>query len=286
MGFLLLAVCALVGLMMTLKLLAVKGISASKAIIINYLIATTIGWLRVVGTSTPIASLTPDLLLLAIAIGFIFYISLLLDARSSARAGLALTTIATRAAMVIPIALSALLLGEPMSAKSGALVVIVVAAMVMIFYDPKSAGSGGGGSLLLPLMVFMMAGIATFSLKLSQHHYGTTEAYPFVEPLLFGAALLFATGDSLRREGRKALHLDRRTVLAGVALGTFNFLTTFFTLQGLRFMSTTTFYPIYYGTAVVVTTILGAALFGEKLSPRKLIGVGIALGAIVIISAN
>ena len=137
MGFLLLAVAALVGLMMTLKLLAVKGISSSKAIIINYLIATSIGWLRVIGTSTPISSLTAPLLLLAVGIGLIFYISLLLDARSSAVAGLALTTVATRAAMVIPIALSALLLGEQMSAKSAALVVIVVGAMVIIFYEKR-----------------------------------------------------------------------------------------------------------------------------------------------------
>ena len=283
MGFLLLAVAALVGLMMTLKLLAVKGISSSKAIIINYLIATTIGWLRVVGTSTPISSLTAPLLLLAVGIGLIFYISLLLDARSSAVAGLALTTVATRAAMVIPIALSALLLGEQMSAKSAVLVAIVVGAMVMIFYEKRG---GKQTNLLLPFMVFLMAGTATFSLKFSQHLFGTTEAYPFVEPLLFGAALLFATGDTLRKDGAKALRFDKKTIIAGIALGTFNFLTTFFTLQGLRFLPTTTFYPIYYGTAVVVTTILGAALFGEKISPRRLIGIGVALGAIVIISAN
>lgn len=283
MGFLLLAVAALVGLMMTLKLLAVKGISSSKAIIINYLIATTIGWLRVVGTSTPITSLTTPLLLLAVGIGFIFYISLLLDARSSAVAGLALTTVATRAAMVIPIALSALFLGEQMSAQSVALVVIVVGAMVMIFYEKRG---GRQTNLLLPFMVFLMAGTATFSLKLSQHLYGATEAYPFVEPLLFGAALLFATSDTLRKEGTKALRFDKKTIVAGVALGTFNFLTTFFTLQGLRYLPTTTFYPIYYGTAVVVTTVLGAVLFGEKISPRKLLGIGVALGAIIIISAN
>ena len=283
MGFLLLAVAALVGLMMTLKLLAVKGISSSKAIIINYLIATTIGWLRVIGTSTPISSLTAPLLLLAVGIGLIFYISLLLDARSSAVAGLALTTVATRAAMVIPIALSALLLGEQMSAKSAALVAIVVGAMVMIFYEKRG---GKQTKLLLPFMVFLMAGTATFSLKFSQHLFGATEAYPFVEPLLFGAALLFATGDTLRKEGTKALRFDKKTIVAGIALGTFNFLTTFFTLQGLRFLPTTTFYPIYYGTAVIVTTILGAALFSEKISPRRLIGIGVALGAIVIISAN
>ena len=283
MGFLLLAVAALVGLMMTLKLLAVKGISSSKAIIINYLIATTIGWLRVVGTSTPISSLTAPLLLLAVGIGLIFYISLLLDARSSAVAGLALTTVATRAAMVIPIALSALLLGEQMSAKSAALVAIVVGAMVMIFYEKRG---GKQTNLLLPFMVFLMAGTSTFSLKFSQHLFGTTEAYPFVEPLLFGAALLFATGDTLRKDGAKALRFDKKTIVAGIALGTFNFLTTFFTLQGLRFLPTTTFYPIYYGTAVIVTTILGAALFSEKISPRRLIGIGVALGAIVIISAN
>ena len=283
MGFLLLAVTALVGLMMTLKLLAVKGIAASKAIIINYLIATTIGWLRVIGTGASTEALSYPLVLLTVAIGAIFYISLLFDAKSSARAGLALTTVATRAAMVIPIALSSLLLGEHISAKSAVMVVIVVLAMVMIFYKP--ADKSGSNSLLLPFMVFLMTGLATFSLKLSQHLYGTTEAYPFVEPLLFGAALLIATGDSLRREGGKALHLDGRTVMAGIALGSFNFLTTFFTLQGLRHLPTTTFYPIYYGTAVVVTTILGAVLFKEKLSPRKLFGIGLALGAIIIISA-
>ena len=283
MGFLLLAVAALVGLMMTLKLLAVKGISSSKAIIINYLIATTIGWLRVVGTSTPVSSLTAPLLLLAVGIGLIFYISLLLDARSSAVAGLALTTVATRAAMVIPIALSALLLGEQMSAKSAVLVAIVVGAMVMIFYEKRG---GKQTNLLLPFMVFLMAGTATFSLKFSQHLFGATEAYPLVEPLLFGAALLFATGDTLRKDGAKALRFDKKTIVAGIALGTFNFLTTFFTLQGLRFLPTTTFYPIYYGTAVVVTTVLGAALFSEKNSPRRLLGIGVALGAIVIISAN
>lgn len=283
MGFLLLAVAALVGLMMTLKLLAVKGISPSKAIIINYLIATSIGWLRVVSTNTPVSSLSTPLLLLTVGIGFIFYISLLLDARSSAVAGLALTTVATRAAMVIPITLSALFLGEQMSTKSIALVIVVVGAMVLIFYEKRGARQT---NLLLPFMVFLMAGTATFSLKFSQHLYGATEAYPLVEPLLFGAALLFATGDTLRKEGTKALRLDRRTIVAGIALGTFNFLTTFFTLQGLRHLPTTTFYPIYYGAAVVVSTVLGAALFGEKISPRKLLGIGVALGAIIIISAN
>ncbi len=288
MGFLLLAIAALVGLMMTLKLIAVKGVSSSRAIIINYLVATIVGMTRVLSDGTPSASPPLVMIIIAVVVGLIFFVSMHLNALSAARVGLALTTIATRAALVIPIVLSALLLNEKQSPIALAGVAVVLLGFVLIFYEPRSNSTKGSwatsAGILFPLAVFLMAGLSSFSLKLTQHLYDTSAAYPLFEPMLFGAAMVAATLHTLHTGGHSELRFDWKSTLYGLSLGICNFLTTYCTLQGLRTLPTTTFYPVYYASAVVITIVLGATFFGEKLSPRKIVGMAIALSAIVIIS--
>ncbi len=292
MGFLLLAIAALVGLMMTLKLIAIRGVSSSRAIIINYLIATIVGIVRVLSDGTTATLPPPAMMVIAVVVGVVFFVSMHLNALSAARAGLALTTIATRAALVIPIILSALLLGEDQSPIALIGVVIVVLGFVLIFYEPRKESIGSPTTttratlgILFPLAVFLMAGLSSFSLKLTQHLYDSSAAYPLFEPMLFGAAMVVATLYTLCKSGFQGLKFDRKSIIYGASLGICNFLTTYCSLQGLRTLPTTTFYPIYYASAVVITTVLGATFFGEKLSSRKIVGIAVALGAIVVISA-
>ena len=78
--------------------------------------------------------------------------------------------------------------------------------------------------------------------------------------------------------------LKWRGVLGGLALGLFNCGCTWGMLKALGVMSTGTFYPLYNIGIVIVATLIGVIAFKEKLRWLQVVGLLVAIGAIVLIS--
>ncbi|MCQ2511506.1 MAG: SMR family transporter [Lachnospiraceae bacterium] len=59
---------------------------------------------------------------------------------------------------------------------------------------------------------------------------------------------------------------------------------TIFLLQALNQLPAIVTYPVYNITVILIISLLGYFLFKEKLSRRKLIGLGVVILAILLLS--
>lgn len=292
MIYLLLAILSMSAYMLTLKLFAVKNINVPQAITVNYALALLIGVFTYKGGPVTTSALFDnDWWYLALVGGVLFFFLMHLMAVSTRKAGVAVTTISSRTALVVPIIYSALILGEPVSTWGIVGVSLVIVALVIIFYERgggKGTTKGGGaGKVLLPLSVFLIMGAITICMKSTQHIItlrGNFESdYPLYEVMNFFVSLLCALIYYAFTEGRKAFRFTWKSIVGGLCLGTFNYVATHSILMALKSLSTGVFYASYNICVVIITTIVGWLVFKENLSRRKAAGIILALVAIAIL---
>ncbi len=290
MIYLLTAIVSMSLIMLALKFFNVRKIYIPQVIMTNYLLAFCIA---AIGGHDAIAgfdfSAGPSAwLFLAPLTGLLYFSSMDIMAASTRRAGVSLTTMASRTSVVLPVLWAATVLGEPVSGWEVLGMVLVLTAFFLIIWQPRGETRNGGiGSVLLPVCVFLSVGFIAVCMKTSQHLIKTTgdyaSDYPVFEALLFAAA---AIGSSLwygLREGAKAFRPQWRPILGGLCLGTFNYFVTYGMMNGLKHMSSSVFYGVYNIAVVVLTSIVGVLVFRERLTRRQTAGIAVAVAAIMVL---
>lgn len=128
------------------------------------------------------------------------------------------------------------------------------------------------------LLVIASNGTGFLTWKMT-HAYGGGQLQEF-QSLLFGVPMLTCAAESrLRGEG-----ITRAAVVIGVVLGVINFTSGWSSLEGLRSIPAVVFFPIYNAGGVLSNTAASVALWGERLSRRTLLGIGVACLALVLMS--
>lgn len=283
MLYLLLAVISASTYSILFKLFACRDIDSLQAIAFNYLTAALLG----IGLS--LESLTGGVVLdgiewgLSVVMGAMFMTAFVLMARSTARAGVSVTTVAARVALIIPVVLSFLLIPDQMEPRWGAIVVILL-ALVLVIWQPNAKGTerrkgGNRGGVLLPVGVFLLFGTNNFCLKWAQNRMTEEGAPEQLSAAIFLFAALFAVDYYLATTRQR--RFSSWALLGGVALGVANFFTTYFMILGLAVLPSGVFFPIYHIGIVALVTTLGVVLFGERLSRSQIVGLAVAVAGIV-----
>ena len=275
------------------KLFARFGVRNLPAIVVNYGVCVIMGtlwegkWL-----------LTPELteapwLGLALALGFFFIGGFNLNATSVQRAGIAVTSVVQRISLLISVAFAVLYLNDPLTLKQGvgiALGVLAVALVVRVSTDPESADASAQRKVskavwLLPLGVFLVAGAIESGLSLAQREYGAGDSAAYTVALFAWAGLL---GLLIRLFGAPADGTPRFTradVLGGVALGVPNFFSIYLIIVALEGgLAPATVFPVLNVATIVLGALAAVVFFGERLSVRQWLGVGVAVVAIGLVT--
>ena len=287
------------------KLCQRRGISTLWVILFNYVTAAVVSWgsLFVTQASGGAAVVNPfaqGWVWLAALQGLLFMAGFSVMAGCTKACGVALTNVAARASLIVPVILSWLLLGQPAPAWLSVVLVIVALVLIALAGEGTVGGTAQGAGakksilqrpLVILLLVFMFYGISDFSLKLVQNSVqqqcGTDEALLDSSlSALTGTIFLMAAVISLLvavcrpKDKRPAYSL--RGILAGVALGLANLCCTAGMLRALTVLSTDVFYPLYNIGVVVMGMLAGVIFFKEKLRPLQYAGLAIAIIAIVL----
>jgi len=283
--------------MLDLKLLNIKGLNVSQAIITNYVLALALAVFTNLGNlswSGFAGIFENDWWYRGIIAGILYFVSMDLMAASTRIAGVAVTTISARASLIVPIIWAFVFYGESVTGWQWTGIALVIVALVMIFYrktDRNAPLKNTGNNLaavLMPLGVFITLGIISVSMKSSQHLIGQTgnydTDYPVFQILLFISALAAAVIYYSLRKGRKIFRFDWKSVTGGLILGTCNYLVTLGIMHGLRTLPTSVFYTLYNICVVIIITLAGAMVFREKLGWGKIAGICLAVAAIAILS--
>lgn len=289
MLYLLLAIVCASTYSVLFKLFACRDVDSLQAIAFNYLTATLLGVLLSFGDMSSGVVLAGREWLLSVVMGVMFMAAFVLMARSTARSGVAVTTVAARVSLIIPVVCSYLFLAEGAEPRWGAIAVIIV-ALVMVIGGAKRKGkmpqSGKSaerhdivGAALLPLSVFVLFGANNFCLKWAQSGMDSDAGASQLSAAIFfvaaiSSALYYLLTTRERRFSWKALG-------GGVLLGVANFFTTYFMFLGIAKMPSGVFFPIYHVGIVALVTTVGVWLFGERLSWMQIVGLGVAAVGIV-----
>ncbi len=186
-------------------------------------------------------------------------------------------------AFVMPILLSALLLGEPLRAMDGAIVLGVGLMLAGLAIGGVVAGTGAGEPAAttwrhwgLLAAVFVANGALMFAFKLFGYILPRAHPASLIAATYGCAALLAAAwaGRGLaairRKEAGYGLGGGVATALAGLAM-----------LGAMRLPAAAAF-PVIQGVSLVSGVLLCASVFREQLTVRKLAALAVGLGAMIL----
>lgn len=258
------------------------GIDNLQAIIANYFIASIIGFVAYENPYTVSDIYTASWFPMAVFLGFIFIGVFFLFALSSQKAGVAVTAVASRMSVVIPVAGGFLLFGE----QAGTMKLIGIALALPAFYltfKKKQSVKVSLALAILPILIFIGTGTNDLLMKYTDHHYLTDDLYLllatiFLFSMTIGSLVLFF------KVYKKQTVLSWKHFLAGLLLGLVNFGSTYYMFRSMTVFESSVMFPVLNTGVVSIAALADYFLFGEKLSRTNWIGIFLALIAIVFIS--
>jgi len=255
-----------------------------QAIIINYLVAGTCGLIFTSTEITPNEIFGAKWVYIGVLIGLIFIVVFNLLATSAQKVGLALSTVANKMSVILPVVASFFLYGDDVSFLKILGILLALGGVVL------SSISGGSLNfdkkyLWLILFIFFGQGIADILFNYAQKTYvESTHQEIFISVLFLSAfvcGLFILTGRLIQKKEK----LRAKNILWGIALGVPNYLTVFYFFKALEsgFMQSSQVYPILNMGVIVLSALTGLLLFKEKLSGLNWLGIGLSVLAIVAI---
>ncbi|MDX9883513.1 MAG: hypothetical protein RBS73_15745 [Prolixibacteraceae bacterium] len=259
--------------------------SLVKLIVINYIVAASLGYTFYSGTYSPGSIVSASWFSFASLLGFLFIIFFFLIGKSIQIAGIAVTTIASKMSVAIPILFSILYFSEETNFLKITGLIAAFFALLLCIYKPEKK-TMVPARLFLPVLIFIGTGIADSLIKYNQHqHVKNNEALLF-SSTVFAVALVPGLLYSFIFERKFAGYANIPTLLGGIVLGVSNFGSLFFlmkTLEKSTFDSSVVF-GINNLCIVALSVITGYFIFSEKMNRINWTGVVLAILAIVLLT--
>ena len=278
------------GMFISLKIINIKGLNKFLAITINYIIALIF---TLITYKYPISTITDyystNLILASLWVGILFIVSFILMIFSTERAGIGLTTALNKMAVVIPVSVGIVYLGQHDNIPFKLVgIALALASFVLILYK-KEAEEKKLSSLLLPLSVFLVSGLIDTSMELTNTILITQKFE--IELFLMG---IFATASFI---GILTIVSDRlwiktkekfsyKTILWGSIMGIFNFLVSKMILINVGLMGGSVVFPVHNAAVVSLTALIGVMFFKEKFSAKQWAGVALAVISVIMIAGT
>lgn len=272
---------------MLFKILGRMQVPLALAVPLNYLTCAVAGiWLSHT-SSLPLKIMQSPWFLLSILQGVFFYIGFSLLALASQRIGLAVAALFSRLAMVIPVVVSFIFLGDPLNAIKVTGILITMASLVLMsrkegipsHYNRKDF-------LMLALNLFLVHGIQLTFMNLAQHYYlHNDQAYHSYMAASFFFALLTSAMVYFLRAFMQKMFPRLIHILAGIVLGLCNYFAVFHLIKALDTpgLGGGIVWP-FFSVGVVGGSALAARIFfQERLSWPQWSGVGLGVLAVSLL---
>ncbi len=274
-----------------------KDIDSNQAIFFNYLTAFILGVLFSLNGEAVVNPLKADWLVDVIILGFIFMAGMVMLSASTRRVGVAISTVCSRASMVIPIIVSYLLI-EGSAKPKWLLIVLVLVAMTLTIWTDKPEGGHKYTLLdiLAPVTVFLMFGASNSYLKVLQHRVTVNDTaaglseqvinseISLVTASVFFVAMLMCVYSFFKKgpDGKRS-PLLLKNVIGGVALGFVNYFCTYTLMLSMKTIDSSFLFPVHNIGIVAIGAIVGWLAFNEKLRPHQILGIVLAAVSIALL---
>ncbi len=223
----------------------------------------------------------------AFGIGFLFILVFYIAALTAQKAGVAITSIAGKMSMVIPISAGVLLFGDHLSTMRIAGIALALLAVYLTSAGHKAAtASSGSKTWIYPILLFIGSGFVDTSIKISQAWYikgGSTDVF---FGLLFGSAGVIGIMLTVYQLIVKKNSVSWQSIAGGVLLGLANYYSLLFLVRCLASpgAESALIFALVNMLVVVFSAIMAFALFKEHPTRANVTGILLALLSIFILS--
>lgn len=275
MQYLLISILASVAVSVLLKAARTRGIGLAQAVAVNYIVCTVLtlaflqpDWRHWQETLLPQAWL---FVLLGVLLPTVFVVM----GRAAQQAGIVKADAAQRLSLFLPVLAAFVLFGETLTANRIIGLAAAFAALACLLHKPQGAGDGKQTPLWLLLGVW--AGYGTIDILLKQLSKASGTGSNLLAMFVLAGVLMFAYLAAKKTRWR------RSDWLGGLLLGCLNFTNILFYIrahQAFKDNPTLVFAGMNMGV-IVLGTVAGAVLFGERISRINALGIVLALSAML-----
>jgi drug/metabolite transporter (DMT)-like permease len=281
--FIILTILFATSLYIILKLFPHFRVNGFQGIVFNYFVAAIWAWF--LGGSNSFSGFGSVLPFLPAAVitGLMFVIVFNLASLTTIHAGVAVTSVAGKMSMIIPIGAGMLLYQERMTAVKLTGIALALVSVYLINLDREKKKSIPFRILVLPFMLFAGSGIVDTLIKVMQEYHINADNRFLVICIIFLCAGTFGViklAYNVAVEGEK---ISARNITGGMVLGTANYFSFYYTIRCLEFpgAESSTVFAIMNSGVVLLSAVIAFFAFREKATPLKVLGVALALTAIV-----
>ena len=287
MIFLALSIIASTLIFVIFRLFASYNINTLQAIVVNYFVACSCG---VIGYQNSIElSAIPQYnwFYYTLALGALFIIVFNLMAITTQHSGLSVVSVATKMALVIPIAFGLWYYKEPLGPSKAAGIVLALIAVYLVAVKKDSSIILQKKNLVFPVLVFLGSGLIDTSLNFLQNDFITDKSLiPLFSSTIFLTAGVIGIMVLVAQKIKGVLVLEFKNIIAGIVLGIPNYFSIYFLVKALRsnLFDSSGIFTINNVGIVIISTLLGIVFFKEQLSVKNWIGITLAVISIALVS--
>ena len=285
MIFLILSVLVSTLFGISFKVIAVKNINGFQAIIVNYVVAGSLGFLTTKSTVTPLNVFNETFFSIAVFLGIVFISSLFVISETTAKQGISVAQVANRMSVVVPIGIAILFYGDGVSVSKIIGIILAIMAVYLVSHKETQGKVADKFWWLFPLIIFVCSGIIDSSINYAQRNLLNDLNFDAFLSTIFATAFVFGFIVLLYQLIIKKEKFQLQAIPAGLILGTINFGTMYFIVSALNtnILEPSVLFPINNLSILTLSTIVSVIVFKEKLSSKNWIGIGLSLLAILIL---
>ena len=294
MIFLILSILSSTIIYVVFKLVERHRVVNFSAIIVNYIVACFAGFFLSDSNPFTLQMFSQKWLPIALLVGIMFIVMFYVIAKSTQKAGVAVTTVAVKMSVVFPIAFS--IWYDANDALTTLKIVGIILALLAVYLTvyQKNKKTFDLKVILLPLFLFVGMGIVDSFVKFAQSEYisdslaSTFSAVVFASSLLVGLLVL-----PFNKPAAKSL-MKGKTWVLGTLLGLANFGSIYFLILALNHINLNTgeqaMGSVVFGInnigIVALSVLIGLVIYHERLSKVNWIGIALTGASIIVLALS
>lgn len=267
------------------KLFARLGVNNLHAIVINYITAALTGML-ILPFSVQQA-FESRWWFHTLILGIVFVLIFFVMALTTQRAGMAVTSVAGKMSMVIPVMVGILYFKEQLNTFQWIGLVTAVFSVLSISYR-KEQVKLSVWVILLPFVLFIGSGFIDTYLNIAQKLLISEDEFvPFISMVFLFAFIsggVFLAVQTIQNHRFPSV----KSIVGGILLGVFNWGSLFFLLRALRYTEFPSAVVFAFNNIgiVIASAITGILLFKEKYTWINYIGLILSVLAIILLNGE
>ena len=194
-----------------------------------------------------------------------------------------LISVAQMFGVVVTLICSTLVFGtQPTLLQYLGIALLMAAVLVMGSYSKKLKGSLTAIAIVLLILCGVSSGLYDFTLKLFTTYSASSKSMLnlltyLVSALILGGMVL------LPQKGEKVAIPWKKIVLPILLMSVCLFLNSYFKAFSTQYLPDAALYPIYQAGGLILSTLIGAVFFQERVTVRCVIGLVLAFAAILLL---